>query len=140
MQETMQETADDQGYIGIVLFDAPFLSLQEATARLTSLISTTPYKSLVSRHTTHQVVEVTFAADADVQMLENIVRNSLGSPGMSFSLLPPSPFLRHKRLAIFDMDSTLIQQECIDEMARLVGVVNEVSVRYSFILNEDILN
>jgi len=38
-----------------------------------------------------------------------------------------SVFRTHKRLAVFDMDSTLIQQEVIDEIARKVGVVAEVS-------------
>jgi phosphoserine phosphatase len=39
-----------------------------------------------------------------------------------------SVFRRHKRLAVFDMDSTLIQQEVIDEIARDIGVEKEVSV------------
>lgn len=34
---------------------------------------------------------------------------------------------RYKRLAVFDMDSTLIQQEVIDEIAKKVGVEAEVS-------------
>jgi phosphoserine phosphatase len=36
-------------------------------------------------------------------------------------------FRRHKRLAVFDMDSTLIQQEVIDEIARKIGVEDSVS-------------
>ncbi|KAL7274007.1 Phosphoserine phosphatase [Rhizina undulata] len=36
-------------------------------------------------------------------------------------------FRRYKRLAVFDMDSTLIQQEVIDEIARFVGVEDKVS-------------
>ncbi|KAI9819163.1 MAG: hypothetical protein M1827_007319 [Pycnora praestabilis] len=36
-------------------------------------------------------------------------------------------FRKHKRLAVFDMDSTLIQHEVIDEIARIVGVEKEVS-------------
>ena len=36
-------------------------------------------------------------------------------------------FRRHKRLAVFDMDSTLIQQEVIDEIARKIGVEDKVS-------------
>ena len=124
----MQE--DQEEYIGLALFEAPFQSLQEAVARVASLLGAVPYKRLVSRHKDHQVLEITFGTDSTVLVeLEKIVRDSLGSPGLSFSLLPPSPFLCHKRLALFDMDSTLIQQECIDEMARLVGVVDEVSVR-----------
>lgn len=37
---------------------------------------------------------------------------------------------RFKRLAVFDMDSTLIQQEVIDEIASYVGVKDEVSVSF----------
>lgn len=44
-------------------------------------------------------------------------------------LQPHNVFRRHKRLAVFDMDSTLIEQEVIDEIARFVGVEKEVSVR-----------
>lgn len=42
-------------------------------------------------------------------------------------LQPSSIFRRHKRLCVFDMDSTLIQQEVIDEIAAFVGVQKEVS-------------
>jgi len=37
-------------------------------------------------------------------------------------------FRQHKRLAVFDMDSTLIEQEVIDEIAKFGGVEKEVSV------------
>lgn len=40
-----------------------------------------------------------------------------------------SVYRRYKRLAIFDMDSTLILQEVIDEIAKFIGVEKEVSVR-----------
>ena len=33
---------------------------------------------------------------------------------------------RNKRLIVFDMDSTLIQSEVIDEMAKSHGVADEV--------------
>ena len=33
-------------------------------------------------------------------------------------------FRRHKRLVVFDMDSTLIKQEVIDEIARHLDSVN----------------
>jgi phosphoadenosine phosphosulfate reductase len=38
-----------------------------------------------------------------------------------------SVFRKHKRLVIFDMDSTLIQQEVIDELAREAGVFDKIS-------------
>ena len=49
--------------------------------------------------------------------------------GIEVVLQHHNVFRRHKRLAVFDMDSTLIEQEVIDEIARYVGVEKEVSVR-----------
>ena len=42
-------------------------------------------------------------------------------------LQPSTIYRRYKRLAVFDMDSTLIQQEVIDEIAAFIGVQKEVS-------------
>ena len=42
-------------------------------------------------------------------------------------LQPHSIFRRHKRLCVFDMDSTLIQNEVIDEIAAFIGVQAQVS-------------
>ncbi len=39
-------------------------------------------------------------------------------------------FRKSKRLVVFDMDSTLIQQEVIDEIAKHAGVVGEVAVNF----------
>ncbi|RKO83933.1 hypothetical protein BDK51DRAFT_13715, partial [Blyttiomyces helicus] len=43
------------------------------------------------------------------------------------ALQPNDVFRKSKRLVIFDMDSTLIQQEVIDEIAKHAGVVGEVA-------------
>ena len=45
---------------------------------------------------------------------------------LTISTWPISVFDKHKRLVVFDMDSTLIQQEVIDELAREAGVVDQV--------------
>ncbi|KAF9361068.1 hypothetical protein BGX26_006156 [Mortierella sp. AD094] len=47
--------------------------------------------------------------------------------GTDVALQPYDVFRKHKRLVVFDMDSTLIQQEVIDEIARHAGVVEQVS-------------
>lgn len=39
----------------------------------------------------------------------------------------PAPLLRERGLAIFDMDSTLIDMECIDEIARVAGCGDQVA-------------
>ena len=47
--------------------------------------------------------------------------------GIDIAVQPMNAFRRGKRLFVFDMDSTLIQQEVIDEIAKHAGVVEEVS-------------
>ncbi|KAF9933703.1 hypothetical protein FBU30_004711 [Linnemannia zychae] len=47
--------------------------------------------------------------------------------GTDVALQPYDVFRKHKRLVVFDMDSTLIQQEVIDEIARHAGVMEKVS-------------
>ncbi|KAJ3342452.1 hypothetical protein HDU93_002210 [Gonapodya sp. JEL0774] len=43
------------------------------------------------------------------------------------ALQPSSVFRRQRRVAVFDMDSTLIKQEVIDEIAKRTGVVDKVA-------------
>ncbi|KAL5417824.1 hypothetical protein PMIN04_007597 [Paraphaeosphaeria minitans] len=45
---------------------------------------------------------------------------------------------RHKRLAVFDMDSTLIQQEVIDLIASLIGVEDQVSAITAAAMNGEL--
>ena len=45
---------------------------------------------------------------------------------------------RYKRLAVFDMDSTLIQQEVIDEIASMIGVEKEVSAITAAAMNGEL--
>ncbi|KAG0199619.1 hypothetical protein BGX28_007124 [Mortierella sp. GBA30] len=47
--------------------------------------------------------------------------------GTDVALQPYDVFRKHKRLVVFDMDSTLIQQEVIDEIARHAGVMDQVA-------------
>ena len=49
------------------------------------------------------------------------------SSGMDFSFQKDDMYRRMRRLICFDMDSTLIQTECIDELARRHGVYDQVA-------------
>jgi len=51
---------------------------------------------------------------------------------------PSSVYRRHKRLCVFDMDSTLVQQEVIDEIAVYIGVQKEVSAITSRAMNGEL--
>ncbi len=50
-----------------------------------------------------------------------------GSTGTDIAFQKDNIFRRNRRLVCFDMDSTLIQAEVIDELARKAGVYKEVS-------------
>ncbi|CAB4481144.1 phosphoserine phosphatase serb [Rhizophagus irregularis] len=60
------------------------------------------------------------------------------SHGTDVALQPYDVFREHKRLVVFDMDSTLIQQEVIDEIARHAGVVKEVASITELAMNGEI--
>lgn len=47
--------------------------------------------------------------------------------GIDIGLQEDTPYRRHRRLIAFDMDSTLIQTEVIDELAKEAGVTDQVS-------------
>lgn len=53
--------------------------------------------------------------------------NESGNPQLGFSLLPWQQRRLPKRLLAMDMDSTLIEQEGIDELARQAGVYEQVA-------------
>ena len=64
-------------------------------------------------------------------MQARLMSLSSGS-GMDFSLQKDDMYRRMRRLICFDMDSTLIQTECIDELAERAGVgdkVREITAR-----------
>ncbi|ODH40761.1 phosphoserine phosphatase SerB [Paracoccidioides brasiliensis] len=100
----------------------------------------TPYQRMRTSHRCldkegrPRVVEVTicpppkeeYLSFEDMQKHENIWRFER-EWNVEVIIQRESVFRRHKRLAVFDMDSTLIQQEVIDEMARFIGAEKEVS-------------
>lgn len=57
--------------------------------------------------------------------LHTIVRKALGSEPVDIVIQPAEG--RRKTLLIADMDSTMIQQECIDELAALIGIRDQVA-------------
>ncbi|KAJ5769424.1 hypothetical protein N7520_003983 [Penicillium odoratum] len=100
----------------------------------------TPYQRMNTSHrcldrSAHpRVVEVTFSPPPDPEYLsfadlrkhESIWRFER-EWNVEVVLQQESVFRRHKRLAVFDMDSTLIENEVIDEIAKFIGVEKQVS-------------
>ncbi|KAL3489326.1 HAD-like domain-containing protein [Aspergillus germanicus] len=100
----------------------------------------TPYHRMhtshrcLDQHDQPRIVEVTFSPPpnpdyltfADLRKHESIWRFER-EWNVEVVLQKESVFRRHKRLVVFDMDSTLIQNEVIDEIAKFIGVEKEVS-------------
>ncbi len=66
------------------------------------------------------------SADDRISLQRNLMTMSEES-GMDFSFPRDDMYRRMRRLICFDMDSTLIQAECIDELARRHGVYEQVA-------------
>jgi phosphoserine phosphatase len=65
--------------------------------------------------------------DSNVSNLKEALLSQLSENSVDIALQRESLTRRNKRLVVLDMDSTLIQAEVIDEVAKLHGVLPEVS-------------
>jgi phosphoserine phosphatase len=61
------------------------------------------------------------------ELTENFLAISSKYPGVDLAIQKENLYRRSKRLVVFDMDSTLIQGEVIDELAAIMGKKEEVS-------------
>lgn len=63
----------------------------------------------------------------DIEKMKTCFIEIAGSTGVDIAFQEDNIYRRSRRLVCFDMDSTLIQAEVIDELARKAGVYDEVS-------------
>jgi phosphoserine phosphatase len=73
-----------------------------------------------------QSCQVAFAAPDrfDARQSEDSVRQALQGLPIDIAFVPTEN--RRKKLLVADMDSTIIQQECIDELAEVAGIADKV--------------
>ncbi len=64
---------------------------------------------------------------SNIEKMKSRLLDIAGTSGVDIAFQEDSIFRRNRRLVCFDMDSTLIQAEVIDELARKAGVFDEVS-------------
>ncbi|KAG0263508.1 hypothetical protein BG011_008679 [Mortierella polycephala] len=133
-------------YVPGSLEDAPYEGRQKYTATVlcqhgltSSFLSDWTHLLLVNKISVEKMVRLNEGqlACADYKLSVppnldmNLFRESLfqlsADHGTDVALQPYDVFRKHKRLVVFDMDSTLIQQEVIDEIARYAGVMDKVS-------------
>jgi phosphoserine phosphatase len=122
--------------------------LTEFFVTLTSIITGLEQNTITSRRLEAsklcRVVEVTFPLpSASPVALETLRRHEAVSRferewNVECVFQADTIHRRYKRLAVFDMDSTLIQQEVIDEIASLIGVEKEVSAITAAAMNGEL--
>ena len=97
-----------------------------------------PLKALLSQHNATQVVLANLGSVEGVhfirvslnippQALADDIKSFAAAQGCDFALVEKLPDFSQPGLVLMDMDSTTIQIECIDEIARLYGVGEQVS-------------
>jgi phosphoserine phosphatase len=72
-------------------------------------------------------LKVSSDTDIDIGAMEEAFMEICHRTGIDIALQRDNVFRRNRRLVVFDMDSTLIQQEVIDELAVEAGVGDQVA-------------
>ena len=71
-------------------------------------------------------IQVSSSADTNIEKLKKELVFISNQYNVDMAFLKKNVFRRSKRLIVFDMDSTLIKVEVIDEMAKILGVGDKV--------------
>jgi phosphoserine phosphatase len=103
-----------------------------ARPAITRAVLTDAREALMTAHPPrllHHGVAAEFLVDAPVECASELTgrleQKFAGEP-FDVAVLPAGPH-RRKRLFLADMDSTMIEQECIDELADVIGIKAEVA-------------
>jgi len=70
-------------------------------------------------------VDIAFAGSDDIRTIENRLREARGDLPIDIVVQPQA--FRRKKLFLADMDSTMIGQECVDELADYAGLKAHVA-------------
>ncbi len=76
-----------------------------------------------------QLISINFVVDirdADPELVKKQLKEEVEKTGLDIVIQPYEIAKKQKRLIVFDMDSTLIENEIIDELAKAAGVEEEV--------------
>ena len=72
-----------------------------------------------------EAANITFTNEETTETLKSKINNSLADQPIDFALQPNEN--RRKKLLISDMDSTIIEEECIDEIAAMAGIKPQIA-------------
>jgi len=82
--------------------------------------------SLTARDNLISIEFVIDVKDSDPEEVKRELKEEVEKFGLDVVIQPYSLFQRDKRLIVFDMDSTIVDAEIIDELAKAAGVEEEV--------------
>ncbi|RUM33046.1 MAG: phosphoserine phosphatase SerB [Archaeoglobus sp.] len=88
-----------------------------------------------------KLITIEFLIDlrkSDEKVLKRRLKKEVESRGLDVVIQPYEMFRRNKRLIIFDMDSTLVDAEIIDKIAKAAGVEEEVKRLTEMAMNGEI--
>ncbi|MDN3637635.1 phosphoserine phosphatase SerB [Simiduia curdlanivorans] len=115
-------------HLNAVLAKLATLGLQLQTSRSLSHASDRPRKAWQLRLT--GTTDLKLARVSLLELADNL--------GIDISLQPRADFAKQAGLICFDMDSTLIKAECIDELAREAGIGEQVAAITASAMRGDI--
>ncbi|MGG9999882.1 phosphoserine phosphatase SerB [Pseudovibrio ascidiaceicola] len=95
---------------------------EDLVEKVSALLPTTPQVKVLNPHI---AVDLTIEGHAEPEELESSIRTNLADAPVDVFIQPQNG--RRKKLLIADMDSTMIQQECIDELAAELGLKEKIS-------------
>jgi phosphoserine phosphatase len=111
-------------YVAVVISDPSAPAVEPAlVAKISGLL---PHAGAARVLNPGIAVEIPFArADRPSKEMQAALSAEIGSAPVDVAVLPQAH--RRKKLLLADMDSTMIRQECIDELADYVGLKDKVS-------------
>lgn len=94
-------------------------------------------------HLAHgELVAIEMLVDAselrDLRLLREVIQQTCDEVGFDTIIQPDSPFRQRRRMVVFDMDSTIIQNEVINDLARAANVGEAVSAITDRAMNGEI--
>ncbi|KAJ3120838.1 hypothetical protein HK098_004203 [Nowakowskiella sp. JEL0407] len=105
-------------FVATVLTHTP-----NATSKITTEFTLHNIEHSTPKILSPHAFEIPITGDFDNTLIQIIAKKH----SVDISVQKESIFRKYPRLVVFDMDSTLIQQEVIDEIANIAGVVDQVS-------------
>lgn len=126
----MPKTPSDTLSFALVLTSAPGCQSLTDAHRAAARAELAKFKVIENRWLApSEAAEILFAApdNLDTRALAARITAALGTAPIDVNIVPDDMNYRRKQLLIADMDSTIIEQECIDEMADVLGLKDKIA-------------